>query len=34
MENNKKNKITYDKAFIIDMDGVMNNGKSLISGSK
>jgi NagD protein len=33
MENNRINKITYDKAFIIDMDGVINNGKSLIQGA-
>lgn len=25
--------MSYDKAFIIDMDGVINNGKSLISGA-
>jgi NagD protein len=31
MDNNKK--ISYDKAFIIDMDGVINNGKSLITGA-
>jgi len=33
MKNRNEKKMTYDKAFIIDMDGVINKGKSLIPGA-
>jgi NagD protein len=33
MGNDKMNNMTYDKAFIIDMDGVINTGRSLIPGA-
>ena len=34
MKNTSFNILSYDKAFIIDMDGVINHGKSLIHGAK
>jgi NagD protein len=34
MKNIIPNKMSYDRAFLIDMDGVINNGRSLIHGAK
>ncbi|MBN2041019.1 MAG: HAD family hydrolase [Spirochaetes bacterium] len=33
MKNSKLNDMTYDKSFIIDIDGVINRGRSIISGA-
>ena len=33
MKMNKINGMTYDKSFIIDMDGVIYKGRSLIPGA-